>query len=339
MRYPLIIAASLAASPAFAAPTVLTDIAPIHGMVAAVMGDLGTPDLLLPPGADPHDYALRPSDARTLSDASLIIWVGEGLTPWLAEPVQTLAKDAVTLELLDTEGWPKRELHHEDEADHDEHGEGGHNDHEDHDEHAGHDDHGEDDHDDHEGHDDHDDHDEHDAHAGHDHGDFDPHGWIEPAVVSVWVGHIAEALSEADPDNAAIYAANAAAYQAELADVRASLAAQLEPVAGKALIWPHDAYGYLQDAFGLNGVGTISDAAARTPGPAHIAALRDIPDVACVLSDPEVDARWTTLVIEGTGAKTVRIDPIGAEIALGPNHYVDTMQAIADGIAECLSAE
>ncbi len=326
MRYPVIVATALAASPAFAAPNVLTDIAPVHGMVAAVMGDLGTPDLLLAPGADPHDYALRPSDARTLSDASLIIWVGEGLTPWLAEPLETLAKDAATLELLETEGWPKRELHKEGDDDHDE----------EHDDHEGHDDHGEE-HDDHD--EEHDDHEGHDDHAGHDHGDFDPHGWIEPAVASVWVGHIAEALSAADPDNAATYQANAAAYQAELATFRASIEAQLTPVAGRTLIWPHDAYGYLQDAFGLNGVATISDESGRTPGPAHIAELRDIPDVACVLSDPEVDARWVTVVIEGTDAKTARIDPIGAEITLGPDHYIGTMQAIADGITECLTAE
>ena len=39
----------LAASPALAVPNVLTDIAPINALVSEVMGDLGTPALLLPP--------------------------------------------------------------------------------------------------------------------------------------------------------------------------------------------------------------------------------------------------------------------------------------------------
>ena len=42
-------------------PEVVTDIAPIHGLVARVMGELGAPELLVEPGASPHGYALRPS--------------------------------------------------------------------------------------------------------------------------------------------------------------------------------------------------------------------------------------------------------------------------------------
>ena len=86
-------------------PRVVTDIAPIHSLTAQVMGDLGTPDLLLPPGADPHDFALRPSDAEALTQADLVIWVGEGLTPWLEDPLETLAPQATRLELLAAPGW------------------------------------------------------------------------------------------------------------------------------------------------------------------------------------------------------------------------------------------
>uniref|UniRef100_A0AAN0M8D8 High-affinity zinc uptake system protein ZnuA n=1 Tax=Yoonia rhodophyticola TaxID=3137370 RepID=A0AAN0M8D8_9RHOB len=71
----------------------MTDIAPIHSLVAQVMGDLGSPDLLLPPGADPHDFALRPSDADKLANSDLIIWVGPELTPWLEDPLNALCPD------------------------------------------------------------------------------------------------------------------------------------------------------------------------------------------------------------------------------------------------------
>ena len=85
-------------------PRVAVDIAPLHGLVSQVMEGVGTPDLVIPQGASPHGYSMRPSQAAALEVSDLVIWVGEGLTPWLAEPIEVLAGDAVHLELLEVEG-------------------------------------------------------------------------------------------------------------------------------------------------------------------------------------------------------------------------------------------
>ncbi|MEC8041367.1 MAG: zinc ABC transporter substrate-binding protein [Pseudomonadota bacterium] len=80
-------AALLTATTALAdVPRVVTDIAPVHALVAQVMGDLGAPDLLVDPGSSPHSYAMRPSQARALEKADLVFWIGEPLTPWLEGP-------------------------------------------------------------------------------------------------------------------------------------------------------------------------------------------------------------------------------------------------------------
>lgn len=289
MRLAAIFAVLTCASQSVAAPSVLTDMAPIHGLVSAVMGDIGAPTLLLPPSADAHSYALRPSDARALSDAELIIWVGHDLTPWLADPIATLATGATTLELLETTGWDRRELTH------------------------------------------------HDGEDDHDHGDYDPHAWIDPAVTAVWVGHIANQLADVDPANADSYQANAKNYATELEQLRDTLKAQLAPAAGQSIIWPHDAYGYFEDAFDLMSVATIADAAANSPGPAHIAQLRERTDVACVLADPEIGDRWTAVIVEGTSANTGMIDLMGANIPLGADHYINTLQAMADTVVACVT--
>lgn len=286
MRLTSIFAGLIFATQSTAAPNVLTDLAPIHGLVSAVMGDIGAPTLLLPPSADAHSYALRPSDARTLSNAELIIWVGHDLLPWLADPIATLANSATTLELLETAGWDQREL-------------------------VGHDDHG--------------------------HGDIDPHAWIDPAVAAVWVGHIADQLADIDPANADTYQANAQDYATDLMQLRAALKARLTPAAGQPIIWPHDAYGYFEDAFDLMSVATIADAAANSPGPAHIARLRSLPDVACVLADPEISDRWTAVIVEGTSANSGMIDLLGADIPLGADHYINTLQAMADTVTACIT--
>jgi zinc transport system substrate-binding protein len=72
-------------------PRVAVDIAPVHSLVARVMEGVGTPDLILPPGASPHEYSLRPSEAAALQEADIVFWMGEDLTPWMEDAVETLA--------------------------------------------------------------------------------------------------------------------------------------------------------------------------------------------------------------------------------------------------------
>ena len=77
MRLPLILSVALLATPALAdVPKVMTDLPVVHSLTAQVMGDLGTPDILLDKGADPHHFQLKPSQARALSQADLVLWIG-----------------------------------------------------------------------------------------------------------------------------------------------------------------------------------------------------------------------------------------------------------------------
>ena len=97
---PFSVTAALLASTASAqVPIVVADIPITHSFVSMVMGELGTPQVLLEQGADPHDFQLRPSQARALAQAGLVVWMGEGMTPWLesalgAQPVLDLSSVA-----------------------------------------------------------------------------------------------------------------------------------------------------------------------------------------------------------------------------------------------------
>ncbi|HEY9009560.1 MAG TPA: zinc ABC transporter substrate-binding protein, partial [Devosia sp.] len=72
MKRPLLVLAAmlLGSAPALAeVPKVVATIKPIHSLVAAVMGDLGTPSLIVRGVASPHTYSLKPSEARALAAA------------------------------------------------------------------------------------------------------------------------------------------------------------------------------------------------------------------------------------------------------------------------------
>lgn len=63
---------------------VLTSIKPLQLIAAAVQDGVAIPEVLLPPGASPHNYALRPSDVRKVQSVYLLYWIGpdmEGFLP------------------------------------------------------------------------------------------------------------------------------------------------------------------------------------------------------------------------------------------------------------------
>jgi ABC-type Zn2+ transport system substrate-binding protein/surface adhesin len=110
---PALVTATLMGGTAMAdVPRVAVDIAPVHSLVARVMDGVGTPDLILPPGATPHEYSLRPSEAAALQEADIVVWMGEDLTPWMEDAVETLAGDAEVTTLAggrrhDAAGFPR----------------------------------------------------------------------------------------------------------------------------------------------------------------------------------------------------------------------------------------
>lgn len=336
-------------------PRVAADITPVHGLVARVMQGLGEPALIVAPGASPHGYSMRPSEASALSKADIVFWLGEPLTPWLKDPLQELAANAHRIELLETEGTtvlPFREgarfeAHddHEDHGEHDEHGHDDHDGHGDHaDEHEDHAEHGHDDHDDH-GHDnhadDHDAHKDHDDHAdahGHHHDGEDPHAWLLPSNAQLWLDIIADELAEHDPANAEAYQANAAAGKHEIDAVVAGLSTSLEVFKGKQFVVFHDAYQYFEQGFGLSAAGAISLGDASKPSPARIAEIQDVVsdlNVTCVFSEPQYNPGLVAAVLDGTGANTAVLDPLGTTLETGPQFYPALLQSIGSAISEC----
>ncbi|NUU33482.1 metal ABC transporter solute-binding protein, Zn/Mn family [Pseudomonas sp. C2B4] len=78
------VASFLLIGPAQAEVKVLTSIKPLQLIATAVQDGVAIPEVLLPPGASPHNYALRPSDVRKVQSVDLLYWIGpdmEGFLP------------------------------------------------------------------------------------------------------------------------------------------------------------------------------------------------------------------------------------------------------------------
>lgn len=320
---PTLLSLPLLALPGLAAaapPAVVTDIPAVQSLVAQVMGDLGTPDLLLEKGANAHNYQLRPSQARALSEADLLIWIGPEMTPWLARNASD--GDRHALSLLHAPGTLIREFGHESEAEaHDA------KDHAEHDTHA------------------HDTHDaaEHDHEAEHDHDGLDPHAWLDPANARIWLGLIAEELAHLDAPNAAIYRANAQAAQDRTDQLLADLTAMLEPVADKPFVVFHDAYGYFAGRFDLHVAGAVALGDAAAPGAQHLGELRETltqAGVVCAFPEAQHDPKLLAQLVEGSAVRLgATLDPAGSAQDPGPGLYDALIRGMGAAIADCLGQD
>lgn len=292
----------LCATPAAAEPPrIVADIAPVHALVATVMEGAGAPELLIPASMSPHDLALKPSQARALGRADLVVWMGPEMSPWLDRVMQANGANQMALMRV-----PGTELlaFREDTLfgdDHDGHVEDGHD---------------------------------------HGHSGIDPHAWLDPMNAAVWMQALAERLAVMDPDNADLYRSNAEAGVADLQTLIDTMSEQLAPARTVGLIAFHDAFQYLEARFGLHMVGSVTPGDDSDPGPARISALRQAAqtgEVVCAFAEPQFNPGLLDAVTEEAGLPVAVLDPLGATLEPGPDLYLQMMSGMAEAIADCVA--
>ncbi len=283
----------------------VASILPLHGLVAAVMEGVGEPHLLMPPGASPHVFQLKPSEAERLQSADLVVRVGPMLETFLDKPLRTLAARAEQLNVAELPGielLPVREGGVW--AAHDHHGHGH-------------------------------------RHAEAKGREIDGHLWLDPLNGIVIVRALAERLAARDPQRAATYRANAEAEVARIEALHRDLEAKLAAVREKPFVVFHDAYQYFERRYGLSAAGSITVSPERQPSAKRLAALRKTireRGAVCVFAEPQFEARIVRSVAEGTGARTAVLDPVGAPpLEPGPAAYRALLNKLAHDLVGCLS--
>ncbi|WP_182852869.1 zinc ABC transporter substrate-binding protein [Metapseudomonas otitidis] len=290
------------ALPAGADVRVLTSIKPLQLIAAAVQDGVGEPEVLLPPGASPHQYALRPSDVRRVREVPLLYWVGPDLEGFLPKVIAGRSAPAVAVQDL-----PGMQLRHFEALGHDEH------EHEDAHEH------------------------DHDHRPG----SLDAHLWLLPANARVIAARMAADLSAADPANAARYQANLKAFGERLDQLDVRLKARMAVVSGKPFFVFHEAFDYFESAYGLRHAGVFSVAAEVQPGARHVAAMRERLRAAgpsCVFSEPPVRPRLAETLTQGLPVRLAELDALGMQVPVAAGGYERLLDDLAQGLAGCLEA-
>jgi len=288
---------------------VVTSIKPIHSLVSYVMDGVGKPDILVDGYNSPHNFSLKPSHAKMIEEANLIIWVGEDLETFLEKPLKTISKDAVIFEIMDFKGVKKLKFREKNIFEgHDEHKEHGHKE-------KKHDDHG------------------HEEHA---HGEHDPHVWLDPMNAKVILEEIENQLVKLDPDNASKYKANSKKAQSELDNLTKNIKKDLKKDL-KFVVF-HDAYQYFESRFGIKVLGSLTVNPDVLPGAEQLSEIREVIEhekVNCLFSEPQFNPAIIKSIAKDTKVKTGVLDPLGATLDKGKGMYIELLSNIYTSFKGC----
>ena len=291
---------------------VVTSIKPIHSLASYLMDGVGKPDLIVDGYNSPHAFAMKPSHAKMLQNADLIFWVGEDMESFLEKPLNSIAKKAEKIELMEIKGLNKLEFRernifeeHEDHG-HDEHKEHGHKE------------------------------DKHDDHQGHAHGEHDPHIWLDPMNAKVILSEMAEHLIENDQKNEAKYKENLKKAHKDLDKLTKKVKSELNKNF-KSIVF-HDAYQYFEKRFDINILGAFTVNPDVMPGAEQLAEIREVIEhdkVSCIFSEPQFNPDIIKAVAKDTNVATGVIDPLGATLDPGKDLYFDLIGNMSKSFKGC----
>ena len=259
----------------------------VADVVAQVGGDLIDLEILLPVGTDPHSFEPTPQDIVKVSDADVVFANGAGLEAFLGPLLESAGASVKIVEVSAGIALLEHPKAREaaEDHDHDEEGE----------EHK------------------------YDQPAG------DPHTWVDPNNVMIWVSNIEAALTKADPANATSYAANAAAYTVQLKEIDGWIREQIDqiPLENRKIVTDHRLLGYYVEEYGLEQVGAIVPgySSLSEPSAQELAQIEDAIrslGVVAVFVGNTVNPNMAERVAADTGVKLVHfytgsLSPAGGE--------------------------
>ncbi len=274
---------------------------PLEFVASRVGGDRVEVTTLTGPGTEPHDIELTVAQTARVGEADLVLYQ-DSMQPIVGDAVEQTAGGATleVEEVIDFIPFAEEHDHSDEEHTEDEHAEDEHADEEE------------------EGHD-------------HDHGDEDPHFWLDPARMATLAEAVASELGDIDPDHAEEYDANAAALVEELDELDAAFAEGLADCERDLVVVSHDAFGYLGDRYGLDIHGIAGLSPDAEPGPADIAELQELIDaegVTTVFSETLVSPATAETLAQDAGVGTDVLDPLeGLSDETADEDYLSIMRS------------
>ena len=152
-----------------------------------------------------------------------------------------------------------------------------------------------------------------DGHDAHEHGEYDPHVWLDPMNAKQEMQNICEAFSEADPEHRADYQANYEKWAKQLDELDKTYQTTLENLSERNIVVAHEAYGYLCRRYNLTQVSIEGMSPDSEPDPGRMADIIDFVranNVRAIFFEELSGSRTAETVAAETGVKLLTLSPL-----------------------------
>jgi zinc transport system substrate-binding protein len=318
---------------------ILTSIKPLQLIAADITQGVIQSISLLPPGASPHAYALRPSDIKKIHQAKNIYWIGPQMEQFLQKTFAQFPNKTHALSSVLTESVTEDETLHNSEnlatkVEDDNHVNESHDEGHEHDAAHESEEHG---HEDEEGVE----HDEHQTQLHlHKYQGKDLHIWLSPIKALQIANLIKSQVIELYPQHRALLEANYQRFSVELNRLDLQLNAQFSPLKALGFIVFHDGYSRFIEHYQLNQIAAITNNPANRTGARHLAQMRQLIEETqpvCIFSEPQFNSATVNTLKRSFSIKIGQLDPLATNIDSQQNRYVSFMQDFAGQFIDCLS--
>ena len=304
---------------------IVTTVLPITYFTQAVVGtetDTARADVtqLLPRTVTPHDYQAKPLDVQAIAAADVLVQNGLELETFLSDLIDNADNDDLET-IVASEGIPTLAIDESDSESHKEHGhkEHGHEEHSDEAETKGSEDH---------------------SAGAHDHGEFDPHVWLDPKQAIAQVENIRDGLVAADPNGEETYSANAAAYIDKLEALDSEITATLAPYKGQTFVTYHDFAAHFARSYGLEVEHLVTDtgSSAAPDDMQRVIETAKASNLNTLLSEPQAAGSPFEAIAGDLNIQVGTFDPMETSSQPPqPEHYITTMEANLENIEAALA--
>ncbi|MCX5882681.1 MAG: metal ABC transporter substrate-binding protein [Deltaproteobacteria bacterium] len=274
---------------------VIASIFPIADMARQVGGNDVEVTTVVPAGASPHTFEMKPSLVKTFASAKVFLMIGAGLEFWADQLVQSsgqklkpvVLSDGMTLIRsadLHRDESVKEAPHASNKSAHTEH--------------------------------------------AHSHDSGNPHVWLDPHLAKTMVTRIQEALSIANPDHASDYENRAKSYLGELDALDKGISETVSQFSTRQIISFHPSWDYFAARYGLTLAGVIEKTPGRNPTPREIADIVSrikAYHIRAVFAEPQFSPKVADVIAREAGVKVLILDPLGGETLVGRNTYIGLM--------------
>lgn len=167
---------------------------------------------------------------------------------------------------------------------------------------------------------------------------IDPHIWLDIENAEVIADKIAQSLCDIDAENAQLYLHNAAALKVRLHNLKDEILTHAQSLQGLQFICLHDAFQYYEQMVGVRNVGVIASTHSLEPSLKHIHELKELlrtESVTCAFSEPQSQSVLLNKLAQEFKIQSGLIDPLGANIAPGIDHYFLLLKNITQAFLTC----